>query len=151
MEKSDALWLLISAIYGVKQAARQYYKSVLTHATGHMEMLQPQRDPCVLIKWFTRDEVRKHSSNEPSATVKRAHSEQRVSSSAKAAKVAAEANVAAERKRKRAQRVNGTSNDNSSSSNSCDGGSKSKKRQVGRRAHQCEQQRWCRFYCLACG
>ena len=46
----DALWLLISAIYGVKQAARQYYKSVLTHATGHMKMLQSQRDPCVLIK-----------------------------------------------------------------------------------------------------
>jgi hypothetical protein len=43
----DSLWLLISATYEVKQAARQYFTAVVDHATGLMKMIQSQRDPCV--------------------------------------------------------------------------------------------------------
>ena len=38
----DSLWLLISAIYGVKQAARQYFSEVISYATGPMKMIQSQ-------------------------------------------------------------------------------------------------------------
>jgi hypothetical protein len=57
----NSLWLLISAIYGVKQAARQYFTAVavVAHATGPMKMIQSQRDPCVLMKWFNREEAKK--------------------------------------------------------------------------------------------
>ena len=55
----NSLWLLISAIYGVKQAARQYFTAVVAHVTGPMKMIQSQRDPCVLMKWFNREEAKK--------------------------------------------------------------------------------------------
>ena len=57
----DSLWLLISAIYGVKQAARQYFSEVISYATGPMKMIQSQRDPCVLIRWFDQEEVTKYT------------------------------------------------------------------------------------------
>ena len=57
----DSLWLLISAIYGVKQAARQHFSEVISYATGPMKMIQSQRDPCVLIRWFDQKEVTKYT------------------------------------------------------------------------------------------
>ena len=42
----DTLWLLVNAIYGLKQAARQYFAEVVSHCNGPMQMTQSQRDPC---------------------------------------------------------------------------------------------------------
>jgi hypothetical protein len=56
---TNTLWLLISAVYGVKQAARQYFTAVVNHATGPMKMIQSQRDPCILMRWFNREEADK--------------------------------------------------------------------------------------------
>jgi hypothetical protein len=57
----NSSWLLISAIYGVKQAARQYFSEVISYCTGPMKMIQSQRDPCVLIRWFDQKEVTKYT------------------------------------------------------------------------------------------
>jgi len=64
----DTLWLLVNAIYGLKQAARQYFAEVVSHCNGPMQMTQSQRDPCVFIKWFTKAEVDKCKIKEAKAT-----------------------------------------------------------------------------------
>jgi len=69
----NTLWLLVSAIYGVKQAARQYFSEVISYCTDKMQMIQSQRDPCVLIRWFTRQEANRYSSEEIPALSARAH------------------------------------------------------------------------------
>jgi hypothetical protein len=66
----DTVWLLISAIYGVKQAARQYFSEMIAHTTGPtMGMTQSQRDPCVIMRWFDRNEVEKHKVKSPSLQI----------------------------------------------------------------------------------
>jgi uncharacterized protein YodC (DUF2158 family) len=66
----DTVWLLISAIYGVKQAARQYFSEMITHTTGPtMGMTQSQRDPCVIMRWFDQKEVEKHQVNSPTLQI----------------------------------------------------------------------------------
>jgi hypothetical protein len=69
----DSLWLLVSAIYGVKQAARQYSSEVISYCTGPMKMIQSQRDPCVLIRWFDQQEVTKYKKRQTPALCTHAH------------------------------------------------------------------------------
>ena len=69
----DSLWLLVSAIYGVKQAARQYFSEVISYCTGLLKMIQSQRDPCVLIRWFDQKEVTKYTKHKTPAMCTHAH------------------------------------------------------------------------------
>jgi hypothetical protein len=66
--------ILVSAIYGVKQAARQYFSEVISYCTWPMKMIQSQRDPCVLIRWFDQQEVTKYKKRQtPTALCTHAH------------------------------------------------------------------------------
>jgi hypothetical protein len=69
----NTVWLLVSAIYGVKQAARQYFSEVIRHCTGPMRMIQSQRDPCVRIRWFTQQEANKYKMRSTPAICSKAH------------------------------------------------------------------------------